>query len=162
VPTGYWGKRPGWIKSTNHPFWQERVISREVVQDLGSNPLITIGSHTVTHPNLLKLNTQEAAREMTESKAELEDLLGRSVESFSFPHGAYNASLLRLAQETGYNRLFTIEPRLMDASNPGAVLGRVETNPTDYLFEFYLKINGAYRWQVRRHHLIPGRIQDSC
>ena len=157
VPTGFWNEHPGWIKSPSHPFWQERVISREELRRLAAEPLITIGSHTVSHPNLLRVSAQEAARELTASKAELENLLGRQVEWFSFPHGAYNASLVRLALEAGYRRLFTIEPTLVDPLQPGVVSGRVAVDPDDWPLEFFLKIHGTYRWQARKSSQIIQR-----
>jgi peptidoglycan/xylan/chitin deacetylase (PgdA/CDA1 family) len=149
VTTGSWGERPGWVKSPNHPSWQERVMSREELKKLTAEPLVAIGSHTVSHPNLLKVSARNAARELSESKSELENLLGRPIEWFSFPHGAHDASLVRLALEAGYRRLFTIEPTLMDPLRPSVVNGRVATNPNDWPLEFFLKINGAYRWKAR-------------
>jgi peptidoglycan/xylan/chitin deacetylase (PgdA/CDA1 family) len=152
VPTGSWGERPGWIKSPGHPFWQERVMSREELQRLAAEPLVTIGSHTVLHPNLLQVSAREATRELVESKAGLESLLGRPIEWFSFPHGAHDASLVRLALEAGYRRLFSIEPTLVDPLQPGVVNGRVAVDPDDWPLEFFLKIHGAYRWQARPHN----------
>jgi peptidoglycan/xylan/chitin deacetylase (PgdA/CDA1 family) len=149
VPTGYWGGRPGWIKSPGHPFWQERVMSREELQRLASEPLVTIGSHTVSHPNLLQVSAREASRELAASKAELENLLGRPIEWLSFPHGVHDASLVRLAREAGYRWLFTIEPTLVDPLQLGVVNGRVAADPNDWPLEFFLKIHGAYRWQTR-------------
>jgi peptidoglycan/xylan/chitin deacetylase (PgdA/CDA1 family) len=149
LPTGSWGERPAWIKSASHPFWQERMMSREELQILAAEPLVTIGSHTVSHPNLLQVSVREASRELAASKAELENLLGRHVEWLSFPHGAYDASLVRLALGAGYRRVFTIEPALVDPLQPGVVNGRVAADPDDWPLEFFLKIHGAYRWQAR-------------
>jgi peptidoglycan/xylan/chitin deacetylase (PgdA/CDA1 family) len=149
VPTGSWGERPHWIKSLDHPLRQERVMSREELKRLAADPLVTIGSHTVSHPNLLAVSAREASRELAASKAELENLLGRHVAWLSFPHGAYDASLVRLALGTGYRRVFTINPTLVDPLQPGVVNGRVAVDPDDWPLEFFLKIHGAYRWQAR-------------
>jgi peptidoglycan/xylan/chitin deacetylase (PgdA/CDA1 family) len=149
VPTGSWGKRPGWIKSQDHPSLQERIISREELQILAAEPLVSIGSHTVSHPNLLQVPVREANRELVASKAELENLLGRHVERLSFPHGAYDVSLVRLALGAGYRQVFTIEPTLVDPLQPGIVNGRVAADPDNWPLEFFLKIQGAYRWQAR-------------
>lgn len=127
-------------------------MSREELQRLAAEPLVTIGSHTVSHPNLLQVSAREATRELVESKAGLESLLGRPIEWFSFPHGAHDASLVRLALEAGYRRLFSIEPTLVDPLQPGVVNGRVAVDPDDWPLEFFLKIHGAYRWQARPHN----------
>lgn len=148
VPTGSWGKRPGWIKSPNHPFWQERVMSREELRTVAAKPLVTIGSHTVSHPNLVQVSAREATRELATSKAELENLLGRPIEWLSFPHGAHDASLVSMAREAGYRWLFSIKPTFVARLQPGVVNGRVAVDPDDWPLEFFLKIQGAYRWQA--------------
>lgn len=146
VPTGSLGERPGWIKLPERSLWDERVISPNELKNIASEPLVTIGSHTVSHSNLLKLSAKEAIRELVESKAELENLLGLPIEWLSFPHGAYDDSLIQIALEAGYRRLFTIEPKPVNPMQPGVVNGRVATNPDDWLLEFKLKMLGAYRW----------------
>lgn len=146
VPTGSLGERPGWIKSPESPLWDERVISPNELKNIASEPLVTIGSHTVSHSNLLKLSAKEAIRELVESKAELENLLGLPIEWLSFPHGAYDDSLIQIALEAGYRRLFTIEPKPVNPMQPGVINGRVAINPDDWPLEFKLKMLGAYRW----------------
>ena len=123
-------------------------MTPEELKWVAAEPLVTIGSHTVSHSNLLQVSTLEATRELAASKSELENLLGRSVEWFSFPHGAHSASLVGLAREAGYRRVFNIEPTRVDPLQPGYVNGRVAADPDDWRLEFFLKIHGAYRWLV--------------
>ena len=40
-------------------------------------PGVLIGSHSVSHPHLVELYDDELRRELNESKAEIEDRLGR-------------------------------------------------------------------------------------
>lgn len=49
-----------------------------------------IGAHTVTHPYLDSIPRALAAREIAESRSILEQHLGRRVETFAYPHGAYD------------------------------------------------------------------------
>lgn len=53
-----------------------------------------IGSHTVTHLNLRKASTEEATKQLAQSKAILEDLIGGGYEvtSISIPFGEYPKS----------------------------------------------------------------------
>lgn len=46
-----------------------------------------IGSHSLTHPDLTQLSPPALRRELEESKARLEDLLGQEVEAFCYPFG---------------------------------------------------------------------------
>lgn len=150
LPTGCWGERPSWVMRPDHPAKVERVLSRDELRNLAVEQLVTIGSHSVTHPNFLTLDADAAAREFVDSKHELENVLGRPVSLFSFPHGAYNARLVRQAWALGYRRLFSIEPVPVSTTDKGPVLGRIAVDPEDWPIEFRLKMQGAYRWMAKK------------
>lgn len=137
------GTRPDWGASYYPP--EERIISADRLRNLPT--LISIGSHTLTHPNLVELNAEAANREIFHSREKLESLLGRPVNWFCFPYGAFSDSTLRQCQEAGYERVFTTEPELVAGDRKEFVVGRVEADPWDWRLEFWLKIRGAYCWQ---------------
>lgn len=60
------------------------------------------GSHTVTHRFLAELTPQEAKIELTQSKENLEQILGKPVNFIAYPGGSYNSDILKTAQEVGY------------------------------------------------------------
>jgi len=49
--------------------------------------IVTIGSHTLTHPILTNLQTQEMETEITQSRGILEEKLQRPVDLFAYPYG---------------------------------------------------------------------------
>ena len=61
-----------------------------------------IGSHTVNHAILPQLTDAEAWSELTDSRKELEDLLGKPVPAFCFPKGRFNSRTCTLARDAGY------------------------------------------------------------
>ena len=70
------------------------------------------GSHTRTHRPLASLGEAEARRELTDSKAELEDRLGQEITDFSAPYGRPDEDFLTdrdvgLAREAGYRSFAT-------------------------------------------------------
>jgi peptidoglycan/xylan/chitin deacetylase (PgdA/CDA1 family) len=69
--------------------------------------LFTVGSHGVTHRMLSSLRPAEIRRELAESRARLEDLLGRPVTALSLPGGAADRRVVGLAEEAGYREIFT-------------------------------------------------------
>jgi len=71
--------------------------------------LVTVGSHTLTHPILTTLTEAEAEREICESRAQLEARLGRPVEVFCYPNGDLDAAAVSLARRT-YRLAVTAEP----------------------------------------------------
>jgi peptidoglycan/xylan/chitin deacetylase (PgdA/CDA1 family) len=60
---------------------------------------LTIGAHTVTHPDLRRLPLAQAAEEMRESKTRIEQALGVAVTSFAYPNGYHDAPIRRLARD---------------------------------------------------------------
>lgn len=64
----------------------------EELLDLQANGW-TIGSHTLSHPNLTQISLEEAKEEMSASKAALE-AIGIDCSTFAYPYGHYNASLV--------------------------------------------------------------------
>jgi peptidoglycan/xylan/chitin deacetylase (PgdA/CDA1 family) len=123
----------------------QRVLTEEELRRLPEN-LITIGSHTVTHPFLPSLEQEEARRELYESRIGLERLLKRKVTLFSFPFGGFNGHLVQWAREAGYDRVFTTLPKIAFATAGEFAIGRVPVEPSDRPLEFRLKLLGAYRW----------------
>jgi len=137
------GRTPGWGEGYYSP--NERTMSQEELLNLPD--LITVGSHTLTHPNLTTLSRESSDDELRISRAKLEAMLRQPVLLFSFPHGALNDTLVDQCREVGYRQVFSTEPRLFLASQEQYVVGRVATDPWDWPAEFYLKIAGAYCWQ---------------
>jgi peptidoglycan/xylan/chitin deacetylase (PgdA/CDA1 family) len=60
------------------------------------------GSHTVTHRPLAGLTLDEAGTELKNSKYDLEQMMGKSVNFTAYPCGSYNPEVLDIAKETGY------------------------------------------------------------
>ncbi|MGA4578901.1 polysaccharide deacetylase family protein [Limisphaera sp. VF-2] len=146
VPTGSLGRRPSWVQSPAHPFWQEQVMSAEQLAALARLPGATLGSHTVNHPRLTQLTREALECELRDSKYALEDILGRPVTLLSFPHGVWNPAVVECARAVGYTRLFGIEPVCLDGGVLPEVIGRVAVEPHDLRCEFVLKLRGCYRW----------------
>jgi peptidoglycan/xylan/chitin deacetylase (PgdA/CDA1 family) len=145
IPTGSLGGSPTWVQAAS-PARLQRVLSAEQLAGLKDHRLLAIGSHSISHPNFLKLDVAQARFELQQSKAQLEAILGRKITLFSFPHGACDSQAVALARAAGYNRVFTINPSNAFTSADGFVLGRVLVDPADWPLEFRLKLLGAYRW----------------
>jgi len=104
--------------------------------------LITIGSHTMSHPILPTLDDATLARELADSRTVLERRLARPVELFCYPNGA-NDARVRAAVARVYRGAVTTEhgfPR------PGADphrLPRVHVTPNLALLAWRMHRPGA-------------------
>jgi peptidoglycan/xylan/chitin deacetylase (PgdA/CDA1 family) len=68
------------------------------------------GAHSVNQPDLTRVTMPEATRQIKESKAYLEDLLGHLVPMFCYPYGRYNEAIKRLVKDTGFMAARTCDP----------------------------------------------------
>jgi len=125
--------------------YAEEVMSLEQIRALPES-LVTIGSHTLTHPLLPSINIDQAKREIALSRAKLEEQLHRRIVLFSFPYGGFNQKLVEICREAGYQRVFSTLPHFAFKEPHEFVTGRVPVDPTDWPLEFRLKLAGAYRW----------------
>ncbi len=84
---------------------------RELIMDwnqlklLASNPLVTIGAHTVHHYNLAKLSSEKLEQEMALGADILEKSLGVRPKHFSYPYGwktAFGAREFRMTEKLGF------------------------------------------------------------
>ena len=63
---------------------------------------IEIGSHTVTHPYLTKLNDDAMMFELSESKSAIERHTGKQVKSVAYPAGVFDRRVQSCAKDCGY------------------------------------------------------------
>ena len=90
-------------------------VSWEQLQEMAANPLITIASHTVTHPpDLRVLSDDKLKMEVFESKQILESKLGIPIRYFTYPAGKYDERVAQLIKQAGYQAALT-----MDDNNEG-------------------------------------------
>ena len=91
-----------------------------------SPDLIEWGSHTLSHPDLTRLDADAARRELAGSRAEIEALGGRPVRFLSYPNGAYAAATATLAADCGYAAAFAVAQREVRASDDAFALPRLD------------------------------------
>lgn len=157
VVPGNLGRIPAWIDQPGHPDCHERIISFDELVRLAEHPLISIGSHTFSHPRLPGLAPKILAAELRDSKHMLERFLDYTVDALALPHGAFDTEVLRAAREAGYRQVFTLEPRIVsDDHLDDFLLGRFSMSPDTSLLEFRLTCAGAYAWLQSWRRLIAG------
>jgi len=142
------GAKPRWMMPAGHPEADEITMTREQLFSLSKSSLIRIGSHTKTHPDLVKMPSDQVMTELADSKTQLEMLLGDVVEDLALPHGSYNDAVIKIARDVGYKRIHTLDARVNHGSREGALVGRFSMSPDMWKSEFVLTCYGAYSWLV--------------
>lgn len=83
-------------------------LQRDHVRELADNGH-RIGSHTVTHARLPELSEQDLRAELEASKQDLEVLLGQTVDWLAPPGGHWDARVVDVATNAGYEVIRTME-----------------------------------------------------
>lgn len=91
--------------------------------------LLTIGSHTLSHPILPTLDDAALARELEESAERLSAELDRPVDLFCYPNGAEDARVRAAALRT-YRAAVTTESGVVEAGADVHALPRVSCPPS--------------------------------
>lgn len=76
-----------------------RGLAESELKMLAAEPLITLGAHTVSHPDLALRSREEQHAEIAGSKAQLEHFIARPVEHFSYPYGSQNDDSMETCAE---------------------------------------------------------------
>ena len=100
-------------RGTAKPHWNPEapMMGVEQLLELSADPLCAIGAHTCSHPHLSQLSSDEQRREITESKADLEQLLGKPILHIAYPYGDYNQETLRIVRDLGFETAVTTSGR---------------------------------------------------
>jgi peptidoglycan/xylan/chitin deacetylase (PgdA/CDA1 family) len=105
---------------------------------------MTIGAHTVTHPNLPSAGGADAAAEITGSKARLERELDAPVTMFSYPNGGaeryMTPAIARLVRDAGFEAATTSWNGFAGAQSDIYALERVQVEEAMPQLAFALEV----------------------
>lgn len=99
---------------------------------------ITVGSHTVSYLKLAEATPERQRRELIDSKACLEELLGEEVKHLCYPYGSFTLNTVRAA--TGYLSAATCLRGLALPGDHLLVLPRKAISFGDSLIGYFWKL----------------------
>lgn len=126
-------------------------LSKSELLELARLPGVGVGAHGDKHVPLDALSDGELAAELRDSKAYLEDVLGRPVTALSYPHGRVDRRVRDAAQKAGYRLGGTSRYGLNGAGRDPLLLCRTEITAFDTVEDLELKVDGHWDWFARRH-----------
>lgn len=100
--------------AAHQDYWQ--LLTPDEIARLGDHPLITIGSHGVSHASIDALPMDAARGELAKSRDWLRQVTGNEINLLCYPHGSYSMATARLAQDLGYR--WQIVEQLPDIADP--------------------------------------------
>lgn len=87
-----------------------RALREAEIRQLGADPLVEIGGHTITHPLLAPLSPDRQRLEILGNREQLEATVGAPVRFFSYPHGSFNNVTRLILREGGFAAACCSEP----------------------------------------------------
>ena len=108
-------------------YW--KLLNSDEIRTLSLSPLITIGSHGLTHINLATLPHENAMFELEKSKFFLENCIQKTVNELAYPFGYYTTYLLEDAFKLGFHKQLVTDASPADLSPYPFCLPRFVTNP---------------------------------
>jgi peptidoglycan/xylan/chitin deacetylase (PgdA/CDA1 family) len=90
--------------------------------------VVTIGSHTLSHPILTSLAPDEVDRELRESRSLLERQLQREVKDFCYPNGDLDDNTVQAARRY-YDSAVTVEPGSLEDDVDPHLMPRFSAHP---------------------------------
>jgi peptidoglycan/xylan/chitin deacetylase (PgdA/CDA1 family) len=126
-------------------FCRDLCMTWEEIAELAADPLCTIGAHTVNHPMLMKVPSEDVARaEMEMSRAVLEAALGKRPEHLAYPVGDPTSAgqrEFRIAAELGFKTAVTTRPGVLFKAHRDHLMAlpRISVNG-EFQQQRYLKV----------------------
>lgn len=122
------------------------AINESELEKLIKHPLVSVQSHTVTHPILTNCDMATLTYELSESKKYLEEKLKKEVIAFSYPNGNVGMREMEAVKKAGYKIAFTTQPINIDIGKTNIFLvPRRAMNTYGGKYENIAKILGI--WQ---------------
>ena len=105
---------------------------------------MTIGSHTISHPFLSRIDVSRSQIEIRDSKSTIEGKLGKTVNYFCYPSGDFSDKELEFVKQAGYRAAVTVSPGCNQSLISPYTLNRTEVNDKDGINEMRCKLVGAF------------------
>lgn len=129
-------------------------LAPSALEELNAMESVELGAHTVTHPRLEEIDIRAARAEITASKHQLEQRIGRSVSSFAYPHGAYDLRVRSAVKEAGFTAAAAVKNAISHAGDDPYAIARwtVQAKTTRADIERILTGEGApLAWSGERN-----------
>lgn len=125
---------------------QPSFLSPAELKTLARMPKVTIGTHGSTHTPLTGCSDNALKRELVDSKSYLEDLLGRPVDTMSYPFGSVDRRVRNAVKNAGYRLAFSSRFDINQSRRDPLLQCRTDILAMDSVRILRQKLRGAWDW----------------
>ena len=124
----------------------QEFLSASQIREMDASGHFEFGGHTSRHVTLTDVEPQVARCEIRENKAHLEDVLGHSIHSFSYPCGRYTSAIVDEVRAAGYRLAVTMEKRQRPITiDPFRIHRQIIPRGLDSAAAYLLVTRGRYK-----------------
>tara|TARA_B110000037_G_C16910796_1_gene420199 strand:- start:76 stop:774 length:699 start_codon:yes stop_codon:yes gene_type:complete len=124
-------------------FKKKKLMNFEQISEWLINGF-NIGSHTLDHVDLTKLNKNDKINQIINSKKYLNSMFNTKINTFAFPFGSYDDEAQSIINKYYDYAVTTKRSRFVKNKFNNKLLPRVPVSKDDSLFKFFLKIKTPY------------------
>jgi peptidoglycan/xylan/chitin deacetylase (PgdA/CDA1 family) len=130
------------------------MIRHEQLEQLAERTdMVELGAHTVTHPPLDELGLTEIRSEVSGSKLALQELVGRTVDTFAYPFGAHDARVRAAVIDAGFRSAAAVKNALSHRDDDPWAIARWTVGATTSPHQIAEVLHGRgapYAWHGER------------
>jgi peptidoglycan/xylan/chitin deacetylase (PgdA/CDA1 family) len=103
-------------------------VSLPQLRELSTNPLFTIGAHTVTHPALACHPAAVQTHELAAGRQALHETIGLPINLVAYPYGSHSSETAIIAAQLGFKAAFTTKAQAVTPTTAVHRMGRFQVN----------------------------------
>ena len=127
----------------NNNFKKMKLMNLDQINEWVLNGF-DVGSHSMDHLDLPKLNNEEKINQIVNSKKFLNDMLNINTETFAYPYGSYDIESSDIVKRYYEFAVTTRRSRYIKEKFNNELLPTIPISKNDNLLKFFLKIKTPY------------------
>tara|TARA_Y100000590_G_C15464248_1_gene917657 strand:- start:222 stop:914 length:693 start_codon:yes stop_codon:yes gene_type:complete len=136
------GKSNTWDKNLTN-YHEMKIMNDKQINEWHKNGL-EVGSHSLDHKNLTKINFMDKSKQIIDSKNVFKNKYNIEVKSFSYPFGYFDDECIQLIKKNYEYAVTTKRSRYMPKKFDKAQIPRVPINSNTSIIKFMLKVFTIY------------------
>jgi peptidoglycan/xylan/chitin deacetylase (PgdA/CDA1 family) len=116
-------------------------VTWDMLKRMQQSGVVTVGAHTVLHPDLAELNADQQRNEILGSRLILQAQLDVPVDDFCYPSGKYSAETLEIVRQSGFKDAVTVESGSVEYAGQEFTLPRLRVEGGETLGQFIENLN---------------------
>lgn len=113
------------IYIVDHFIGRPGYMNGKQLREIIDSNLVEIGAHSLNHAKLTSLSLPDAKKQIEESKRNIENRFGITIQTFAYPYGSFNTDIIKLVQSAGFSSGVSVDPGIEQSNENLFSLSRI-------------------------------------